>query len=157
MYSQQANNIATCQLTLADMLYALYPFCMQARAARRHAQANAAADARTLLRKESEWISRQPKVRIAMLLHACQLMCCAIAGWHWLTMLSTVGGQSTGGRLAYSIRQATNAASQFLFCQSSVMRRLPFVQCPLHLSVLVCSMFMLSGQQDPQQACSTKA
>lgn len=33
-----------------------------ARAARRHAQANAAADARTLLRRESEWMARQPKV-----------------------------------------------------------------------------------------------
>lgn len=34
----------------------------QARSARRHAQANAAADARTLLRRESEWMARQPKV-----------------------------------------------------------------------------------------------
>ncbi|KAF8071337.1 yfmR [Scenedesmus sp. PABB004] len=34
-----------------------------ARAARRHAQANAAADARTLLRRESEWMARQPKAR----------------------------------------------------------------------------------------------
>eukprot|EP00775_Hariotina_reticulata_P003188 gene3188-3466_t len=35
----------------------------QARAARRHAKANAAADARTLLRRESEWMARQPKAR----------------------------------------------------------------------------------------------
>lgn len=36
-----------------------------ARAARRHAQANAAADARTLLRRESEWMARQPKVTLS--------------------------------------------------------------------------------------------
>ncbi|WIA12397.1 hypothetical protein OEZ85_012443 [Tetradesmus obliquus] len=40
-----------------------YEAFKEARAARRHAQANAAADARTLLRKESEWMSRQPKAR----------------------------------------------------------------------------------------------
>ncbi len=36
---------------------------MQARLARRAAQASAAADARTLFRRESEWIVRQPKAR----------------------------------------------------------------------------------------------
>lgn len=36
---------------------------LQARAARRHAAAEAAADARTVLRKEAEWMSRQPKAR----------------------------------------------------------------------------------------------
>eukprot|EP00879_Flechtneria_rotunda_P011674 GHRR01012194.1.p1 GENE.GHRR01012194.1~~GHRR01012194.1.p1 ORF type:complete len:625 (+),score=273.22 GHRR01012194.1:471-2345(+) len=40
-----------------------YDAFKQARAARRHAQANAAADARTVLRKESEWMARQPKAR----------------------------------------------------------------------------------------------
>lgn len=35
----------------------------QAREARRLAQANAAADARTVLRRESEWMARQPKAR----------------------------------------------------------------------------------------------
>lgn len=35
---------------------------LQARAARRAAQASAAADARTVLRKEAEWMARQPKV-----------------------------------------------------------------------------------------------
>ncbi|KAF6262123.1 P-loop containing nucleoside triphosphate hydrolase protein [Scenedesmus sp. NREL 46B-D3] len=40
-----------------------YDAFKEARAARRHAQANAAADARTLLRKESEWMARQPKAR----------------------------------------------------------------------------------------------
>lgn len=39
-----------------------YEAFKQARAARRHAQANAAADARTLLRRESEWMAKQPKV-----------------------------------------------------------------------------------------------
>eukprot|EP00878_Enallax_costatus_P045842 GHUV01055345.1.p1 GENE.GHUV01055345.1~~GHUV01055345.1.p1 ORF type:complete len:549 (+),score=163.93 GHUV01055345.1:459-2105(+) len=40
-----------------------YEAFKQARVVRRHAQANAAADARTLLRRESEWIARQPKAR----------------------------------------------------------------------------------------------
>jgi hypothetical protein len=64
------NNIQQCAVCAVTLL------CVQARAARRHAQANAAADARTLLRKESEWMSRQPKVSIAMLLLVYQLVCC---------------------------------------------------------------------------------
>lgn len=42
---------------------------VQAQAARRHAAAEAAADARTVLRKEAEWMSRQPKARQVSALH----------------------------------------------------------------------------------------
>lgn len=45
------------------MLYCPDP-SMQAREERRHAQAAVAANAKTLLRKETEWMRRQPKVSL---------------------------------------------------------------------------------------------
>lgn len=48
---------------LTPLSHTPFTFHCQAREARRHAQASAAADARAVAKKEAEWMSRQPKAR----------------------------------------------------------------------------------------------
>lgn len=60
---------------------------VQAREARRRAQANAAADARTLFRKEAEWMSRQPKARSVS----------AVRPEHHHSGTGSTGSSGTGG------------------------------------------------------------
>ena len=55
-------NLVICQLS-----------CHQERDERRQAQAAVAANAKTLLRKETEWMRRQPKARCAAVLSQPQI------------------------------------------------------------------------------------